>query len=97
MRITILKANELNDITCGGIIEKFEEERQITYAATKFDIAHSVVFLLWRLFHSRLQRCGRLLSTIAAEDKLSHLQKSYRHPTSSQKVNPSLAAKIKHI
>ncbi|GFW66447.1 transposable element Tcb2 transposase [Trichonephila clavipes] len=63
-----------DDFMRSRIIEKIEEGRKITDVAREFDIAHSVVSRLWKLFKttgmcSRRHGGGRVRSTTPAEDR----------------------------
>ncbi|GFV33257.1 transposable element Tcb1 transposase [Trichonephila clavipes] len=80
-----------------------EEGRKITDVAREFDIAHSVVSRLWKLFKttgmcSRWHGGGRVRSTMPAEDRYIVLSaKRNRRTTAQQVENQFLAASGKQI
>ncbi|GFV36333.1 transposable element Tcb1 transposase [Trichonephila clavipes] len=90
--------HHIDDFMHGRIIGKIEEGRKITDVAREFDIAHSVVSQLWKLFKttgmcSRRHGGGRVRSTTPAEDRYIVLSaKRNRRITAQQVANQFLAA-----
>ncbi|GFW11123.1 transposable element Tcb2 transposase [Trichonephila clavipes] len=95
--------HHIDDFMRGRIIGKIEEGRKITDVAREFDIAHSVVSRLWKLFkttgmRSRRHGGGRVRSTTPAEDRYIVLSaKRNRRTTAQQVANQFLAASGKQI
>ncbi|GFX01184.1 RNase H domain-containing protein [Trichonephila clavipes] len=95
--------HHIDDFMRGRIIGKIEEGRKITDVARVFDIAHSVVSLLWKSFKttgmcSRRHGGGRVTSTTPAEDRYIVLSaKRNRRTTAQQVANQFLAASGKQI
>ncbi|GFW41353.1 transposable element Tcb1 transposase [Trichonephila clavipes] len=94
--------HHIDDFMRGRIIGKIEG-RKITDVAREFDIAHSVVSRLWKLFKttgmcSRRHGEGRVRSTTPAEDRYIVLSaKRNRRITAQQVANQFLAASEKQI
>ncbi|GFU44387.1 transposable element Tcb2 transposase [Trichonephila clavipes] len=90
--------HHIDDFMRGRIIGKIEEGRKITDVAREFDIAHSVVSRLWKLFKttgmcSRRHGGGRVRSTTPAEDRyIVQSAKRNRRTTAQQVANKFLAA-----
>ncbi|GFX39181.1 transposable element Tc1 transposase [Trichonephila clavipes] len=95
--------HHIDDFMRGRIIGKIEEGRKIADVAREFDIAHSVVSLLWKSFKttgmcSRRHGGGRVRSTTPAEDRYIVLSaKRNRRTTAQQVANQFLAASGKQI
>ncbi|GFW95817.1 transposable element Tcb1 transposase [Trichonephila clavipes] len=95
--------HHIDDFMRDRIIGKIEEGRKITDVAREFDIAHSVVSLLWKSFKttgmcSRRHGGGRVKSTTPAEDRSIVLSaKRNRRTTAQQVANQFLAASGKQI
>ncbi|GFX53793.1 HTH_Tnp_Tc3_2 domain-containing protein [Trichonephila clavipes] len=95
--------HHIDDFMRGRIIGRIEEGRKITDVAREFDIAHSVVSRLWKLFKtagmcSRRHGGGQVRSTTSAEDRYVVLSaKINRRPTAQQVANQFLAASGKQI
>ncbi|GFX30275.1 transposable element Tcb1 transposase [Trichonephila clavipes] len=95
--------HHIDDFMRGRIIGKIEEGRKITDVARGFDIAHSVVSRLWKLFKttgmcSRRHGGGHVRSTTPAEDRYIVLSaKRNRRTTAQQVANQFLASSGKQI
>ncbi|GFU58654.1 transposable element Tcb1 transposase [Trichonephila clavipes] len=81
--------HHIDDFMRGRIIGKIEEGRKITDVAREFDIAHSVVSLLWKSFKtfgmcSRRHGGGRVRSTTPAEDRYIVLSAKRNRRTTAQ-------------
>ncbi|GFW62484.1 uncharacterized protein TNCV_291581 [Trichonephila clavipes] len=81
--------HHIDDFMRGRIIRKIEEGWELTDVAREFDIAHSVVSRLWKLFKTtgmciRRHGGGRARSTTPAEDRYIVLSAKRNRRTTAQ-------------
>ncbi|GFV26811.1 hypothetical protein TNCV_1958531 [Trichonephila clavipes] len=94
--------HHIDDFMRGRIIGKIEEGRKITDVAREFDIAHSVVSLLWKSFKTTgmcSRRHGEVVLEVRRLQKtdISSYQQKNRRTTAQQVANQFLAASGKQI
>ncbi|GFV32514.1 hypothetical protein TNCV_3600281 [Trichonephila clavipes] len=89
--------HHIDDFMRGRIIGKIEEGRKITDAAREFDIAHSVVSLLWKSFKTTGMCSRRMVEVVLEVRRLQKTnivlsEKRNRRTTAQQMANQFLAA-----